>query len=289
MNEGRIPDSVIDETVKDILRVKFINGLFDNPYVENPAKADEIFTDKGHKAISLEASRESMVLLKNDGLLPLDPEKYASILITGPNAKDINHSISRYGPSNIDVVSALDGIKNLVGNAAKIEYAKGCDFYDENWPENEIIDMPISEKQQLMIDEAVEKAKNVDVIIALVGDHEATVGESRSRTALSLPGNQEDLIKALYATGKPVVVVLINGRPLTINWINKYIPAILEAWFPGPYGGQAIADVLFGNYNPGGKLSVTFPKTVGQIPWNFPFKHRSQAAQHAWGSENGSG
>ncbi|MFB6317889.1 glycoside hydrolase family 3 N-terminal domain-containing protein [Saccharicrinis sp. FJH54] len=280
VTEGRISESTINSRVRDVLRVKFMLGLFDNPYVEDPEKADTIVHNEAHVKIAKRASYESVVLLKNDvNLLPLNKDALGSVLITGPNAKAVNHSISRYGPSNIDVISLYDGIENLVGDQVKLEFAQGCDFYDENWPLNELYYIAPSEKQQNYIDEAVEKARKVDLIIVAVGDDEHTVGESKSRTSLNLPGNQEELVKALYETGKPVVVVLINGRPMSINWIDAYIPAIIEAWFPGEYGGEAIADVLFGNYNPGGKLPITFPRTVGQIPFNFPAKRSSQKWQ----------
>jgi beta-glucosidase len=130
-----------------------------------------------------------------------------------------------------------------------------------------------------MIDQAVEMAGSCDLVVIALGDDRTTVGESLSRTSLNLPGYQDDLLKAVYAAGKPVVLVLINGRPMTINWADKHVPAILEAWFPGEFGGDAIADVLCGDYNPGGKLPITFPKTVGQVPFNFPFKPASQAGQ----------
>lgn len=279
VKEGRIPMEVIDSRVRDVLRVKFLLGLFDSPYISNPEYADVVYTDAKSDSIALKASRESLVLLKNDGLLPLDKKKINSILIAGPNAKTIDHSISRYGPSNIDVISVFEGIKNYVGNDVDIKYAQGCDLIDENWPENELYPMPIADKQQSLIDEAVEKAKDVDVIIVAVGDDEHTVGESHSRTSLDLPGNQLDLVRALEKTGKPIVVVLINGRPITINWMDKYVPAILEAWFPGEFGGQAVAEALFGSYNPGGKLPVTFPKSIGQLLFNFPYKKSSHAGQ----------
>jgi beta-glucosidase len=150
---------------------------------------------------------------------------------------------------------------------------------DADWPESEIIYNSLTEKEQSDINQAVEEAKKNDVIIAVLGEGDQQTGESKSRTSLDLPGRQEQLLRALYATGKPVVLVLINGQPLTINWANKYIPSILEAWFPGTLGGQAIAETLFGDYNPGGKLSITFPKSIGQIEFNFPFKPGSQANQ----------
>lgn len=280
VQEKRIPLEVIDQRTTDVLRVKFLLGLFDNPYVEKPTLADELVHNESSEKISLEASRKSIVLLKNEeNFLPLNPDAMGSVLITGPNAKAINHSISRYGPSKIEVVSVFDGIQQFAGDRLDIQYAKGCDFYDDNWPDNELFEMPPSVEQQALIDEAVEKAKEVDMIFVVVGDDENTVGESKSRTSLNLPGNQLDLVKALHKTGKPIVAILINGRPVTINWMHAHVPAIIEAWCPGEYGGTAIAEVLFGKYNPGGKLPVTFPKTVGQIPFNFPHKRSSQKPQ----------
>lgn len=280
VQENRIPMKVINERTKDVLRVKFLLGLFDAPYVDKPKKANKLVHNEASEKISLEASRKSIVLLKNaDNILPLNADELGSILVTGPNAKSVNHSISRYGPSKIDVVSVFEGLEKTAGEKLNIQYAKGCDFYDDNWPQNELFEIPPSDVQQALIDEAVEKAKSVDMIIVVVGDDENTVGESKSRTSLNLPGNQLDLVKALYKTGKPIVAVLINGRPMTINWLDAHVPSIIEAWCPGEYGGIAIAEVLFGKYNPGGKLPVTFPKTVGQIPFNFPHKRSSQKPQ----------
>lgn len=290
VKEERISEKIIDNRIRDILRVKFLLGLFDEPYVVNPSQADNIVHNKESEKIALQASKESIVLLKNKNeLLPIDREKINSILITGPNAKAINHSISRYGPSEIDIVSLYDGIHSLVSKNIDITYALGCDFFDENWPRNELYTILPSEKQQKYIDEAVEKAQNVDLIIVALGDNGNTVGESKSRTSLNLPGNQLDLLKALSKTNKPIVAVLINGRPITINWMDAYIPSIIEAWFPGEYGGIAIAEVIFGLYNPGGKLPITFPRTVGQIPFNFPYKRNSQTGQGKNGDPNGVG
>ncbi len=289
VKEGKLSMETIDDRVRDILRVKFWQGLFDNPYGEAFEKADKIVSNDDFQKIAYRSSLESIVLLKNsDNMLPLDFSKYKSILVTGPNAKAINHSVSRYGPSNIEVVSVYEGIKQKFPKGVDIKYAKGCDFFDENWPDSEIIPTAPSASDQKEIDKAVEKAKTVGLAIVVVGDDEETVGESRSRTSLDLPGNQQQLIEAIYKTGTPVVVVLINGRPLTINWINKYVPAVVEGWFQGKFGGAAIADVLVGNYNPGGKLPISFPKTIGQIPMNFPSKPGAQANQPAKGP-NGSG
>lgn len=288
VREGNLDLNVVDNCVRDILRVKFWLGLFDQPYHKNFAVADDTVGNSDSQKISYQASLESIVLLKNDGILPLDFSKYKSILITGPNANAVNHSISRYGPSNIDVVSILEGIKQKFPKEVELKYTKGCDFFDENWPDSEIIATFPTDEEQKAIDEAVAMARTTDLAIVVVGDDEETVGESRSRTSLDLPGNQQRLVEAIYNTGTPVVVVLINGRPLTVNWINKYIPGVVEGWFQGKFGGSAIADVLVGNYNPGGKLPISFPKSVGQIPMNFPSKPGAQANQPSNGP-NGSG
>lgn len=275
VKEGKVPMKVLDERVADVLRSKFWMGLFDKPYVENPKLANEIISSKENHAVSLEASRKSIVLLKNQkNILPLS-KNLKSILITGPTADAVKSSISRYGPNQIKVVSVLEGIKEKLGPSVEIKYTKGCDVVDPHFPESEIINYSPGEKEIVEINKARELAKSSDVAIVVLGEDEKIVGESKSRTSLDLPGYQLELVKAVYETGTPTVVVLINGRSLTINWIDKNIPAIVEAWFPGPHGGTAVADVLFGDYNPGGKLPITFPKSVGQIPLNFPFKPAS--------------
>lgn len=287
VKEGKVSMKTLDSRVADVLRVKMKLGLFDDPYVKDPKAADKIVHNAEADSMSLRMNRESMVLLKNqDNLLPLNKSKLKNILVTGPLAAEKSYATSRYGPSHNPVTTVLDGIKNYVGNAANVTYAKGCDVVDAGWPESEIIETPLTDKEQADINEAVEKAKKADVVIAVVGEDVDQVGESHSRTSLNLPGRQLKLIQALQATGKPVVMVMINGQPLTVNWENKYVPAILEAWFPGPQSGRVIAETLFGENNPGGKLSITFPKTVGQIEFNFPFKPGSQAPQggeNSWG------
>ena len=277
--EGRIPMSVIDERVGDVLRVKMRLGLFDQPYVADPDASDSLIRNEKSVETSLRATRESLVLLKNDGLLPVDPASVKTVLVTGPNADAVNPLISRYGPSQIDVVTILEGIKNLLGDKVDVRFAPGCDYFGKGWPESELYDKTPTKKQRNMISKAVEQAEQADLIIAVLGDNENTVGEGKSRTSLDLPGDQEELIKRLHKTGNPVVGVLINGRPMTVNWMHKYVPAIIEAWFPGEFAGTAVAEVIFGLYNPGGRLSITFPKTVGQLPFNFPHKSSSQLDQ----------
>jgi beta-glucosidase len=277
--EGRIPMSVIDDRVRDILRVKFWIGLFDNPYVRDPDAADSLISNEEFDRLSLRASRESLVLLKNTGLLPVDRTKIKTVLVTGPNANEENAMISRYGPSEIHVITVLEGVRNLLGDSVEVKYAQGCDHYDSNWPENELYYKKPAKEQRLKIQKAVDMARDADLIIAVVGDNVDTVGESKSRTSLDLPGNQNDLVQQLYGTKKPMVVVLINGRAMTINWIDKFVPAVIEAWFPSEFAGQAVAEAIFGDINPGGKLPVTFPRSVGQLPYNFPHKTSSQLDQ----------
>lgn len=180
------------------------------------------------------------------------------------------------------------GLRDYVGDAININYAKGCEVVDKYWPDSEIVPVPLDEQEKKMLQEAVYAAQKSDVIIAVLGEDEYRVGESRSRTSLNLPGRQEELLEALHNTGKPIILILINGRALTINYADRYIPSILETWFPSCRGGLTIAKTIFGEYNPGGKLPVTFPKSAGQIELNFPFKKGSHGTQYQSGP-NGSG
>lgn len=273
---GRLPIATVDDRVRDVLRVKFWEGLFDQPYVPDPKEADRIVRNPQHLEVALRAARESIVLLKNDrATLPLRKD-LKSILVTGPNATETANSISRYGPSNLSVVSVLDGIRAKVGPGVQVIYTKGSEFVDAAFPDSEIVPVPPNAQERAELDKARDLARQVDAAVVVLGENEELVGESRSRTGLDLTGFQLQLAQAVHEAGKPMVVVLLNGRPLTINWIDRNVPAIVEAWFQGEFCGAAIADVLFGDYNPGGKLPITFPKTVGQIPYNFPFKRGSQ-------------
>lgn len=277
IKEGGISEETINSRVRDILRVKFLIGLFDSPYQMQLAEADKVVENPEHEAVALQASRESIVLLKNDNkTLPLDIDKVKTISVCGPNADEEGYALTHYGPLAVDVTTVLEGIKEKVAGKAEVLYTKGCDLVDANWPESEIIDYPLTADEKKEIDIAVENALKSDVAVVVLGGGQRTCGENKSRTSLELPGRQLQLLQAVQATGKPVILVLINGRPLSVNWADKFVPAILEAWYPGSKGGIAIADVLFGDYNPGGKLTVTFPKTVGQIPFNFPAKPASQ-------------
>lgn len=277
IHEGGLSMETINDRVRDILRVKFLIGLFDSPYQMDLKAADNEVNSLKNQDVALQASRESIVLLKNEKkLLPLFKDEIKTISICGPNANDAAYALTHYGPLAVDVVSVLDGLKAKVGAHTDILYTKGCDIIDTNWPESEILPTPLTSEEQQEIDKAVSNALKSDVAIVVLGGNSRTCGENKSRSSLELPGRQLDLLKAVQATGKPVVLIMINGRPNSINWADKYVPAILEAWYPGSQGGIAIADVLFGDYNPGGKLTVTFPKSVGQIPFNFPHKPASQ-------------
>jgi beta-glucosidase len=280
VQEGKVSMKTLDSRVADVLRVKFELGLFDQPYVKDTKKADQVLAPANTKDFVLEMARQSLVLLKNNkNFLPLDISKLDNILVTGPMAAETDYVISRYGPSNIKVTSILDGIKDYAGKKASISYAKGCDVVDESWPESEIIDTPLTAKESAAIKSAVKLARRADVIIAVMGEDEHTVGESLSRSSLDLPGRQEQLLMALKATGKPILLVLVNGQPLSINWADKYADGILETWFSNSMVGTAVAETIFGDYNPGGRLPISFPKTVGQIEFNFPYKRGSQADQ----------
>lgn len=277
VKEGGLSEEVINDRVRDILRVKFLIGLFDAPYQTDLAGADREVEKEENEAIALQASHESVVLLKNaDELLPLDINSTKKIAVCGPNANEEGYALTHYGPLAVEVTTVLEGIQEKTKSKAEVLYTKGCDLVDAHWPESEIIDYPLTDDEQAEIDKAVENARQADVAVVVLGGGQRTCGENKSRTSLDLPGRQLQLLQAIQATGKPVVLILINGRPLSINWADKFVPAILEAWYPGSKGGTALAAILFGDYNPGGKLTVTFPKTVGQIPFNFPCKPSSQ-------------
>ena len=286
---GEISMDTIDQRVREVLAVKFRLGLFDDPYTGDGPEADAKAGAEKQEDFVMEMARKSLVLLKNDGLLPLDKSKLGKILVTGPLADTYGYMISRYGPNGLDCVTMLQGIRDYVGDAVKVDFRKGCEVTDKNWPVSEIIPQPLSAEERSLMDEAVTAAAEADVIIAVVGEDGHCVGESLSRTSLDLPGRQRQLLQELHATGKPVVMVLVAGQPLTINWENAFLPAILNAWFPNNLGGRAVAEALFGDVNPGGHLTVTFPKSIGQSPYCFPFKKGSHGAQPGSRNPNGGG
>lgn len=271
VDDGKISQETLDKRVAEILRIKFWLGLFDNPYRGNGKQAEQIVHSKEHQAVSLEAARQSLVLLKNEThLLPLS-KSIRSIAVIGPNADEQTQLICRYGPANAPIKTVYQGIKELLPHAEVI-YKKGCDIIDPHFPESEILDFPKTAEEVRLMQEVIRAAKQAEVVVMVLGGNELTVREDRSRTSLNLPGRQEELLKAVCATGKPVILVMLDGRASSINYAAAHVPTILHAWFPGEFCGQAVAEALFGDYNPGGRLAVTFPKSVGQIPFAFPFK-----------------
>ena len=277
VRQGKVSIHTIDSRVRDILRVKFIMGLFDNPYTGDKKEVENIVANPAHKKVSLDAARQSIVLLKNkDNILPLSKD-LKQIALIGPNADERKNFICRYGPANPPIITVKEGLEALLPTT-KIIYEKGCDLVDNNFPESEIIKEPLNNEEQIMIDKAVKAALASDVAIVVLGGSEKTVREYYSRSSLDLIGRQLDLLQAIHETGKPTILVLIDGRAVSINWADKYIPGIVQASFPGEFTGTAISEVLFGDYNPGGKLTVTYPKFVGQIPFAFPFKPGSDTS-----------
>ena len=243
----------IDKSVSNVLRMKYRLGLFENPYTDIEYYKKNNLTKNYKDSIALQLAKESMVLLKNqNNLLPLK-QNIKSIALIGPLADNSSDPLGSWAgagkPDN--VVTVLQGIKNILGDDAKINFVKGCNFNDDD---------------SSGFNDAIQAAENSDVIIFVAGEERGMSGEAASRTNLNIPGVQEELIKRIYESGKPVVVVLMNGRPLTINWVSENIPAIIEAWYLGDQAGNAIAQVLFGEYNPSGKLPITFPGSTGQIP-----------------------
>lgn len=276
VEERRIPMSVIDDRVRDILRVKFLAGLFDRPYQTDYEAADREVDGEENNKYALQASRECLVLLQNNGILPLDKDKLRKVAVIGPNADETGYAHTHYGPLATASTSVLAGLKKALDGKAVVKYEKGCELVDADWPDSEIVPTDPTAEELRLMDKAVRLARQSDVAVLVLGGGQRTCGENKSRTSLELPGRQNLLLKKVCETGKPVVVVLINGRPLSVNYAARHADAILEAWYPGSHGGTAIAEALLGDYNPGGKLTVTFPKTVGEIPFNFPYKPGSQ-------------
>ncbi|MGB9857797.1 MAG: glycoside hydrolase family 3 N-terminal domain-containing protein [Dictyoglomaceae bacterium] len=274
VKEGIISEEVISIAVSRVLRVKFMLGLFDEkPYVD-PKKVFTVVNSPEHRKLAFEVAKRSIVLLKNDGVLPLRKD-LNTIAVIGPNADnklglhgDYSYSVHIPVVSEIfrgeavkyevavETVSILEGIRNKVSPNTKVLYAKGCELMGES-------------KEGFK--EAIEIAKDADVIIAVLGENSGLFkrgisGEGNDRKDLNLPGVQEELLRELHKLGKPLILVLVNGRPLSIKWAKDNIPAIIEAWYPGEEGGNAVAEVIFGDYNPSAKLPISFPKEVGQIP-----------------------
>ncbi len=279
VREGKVSMAVIDRMVADTLRVKMRYGLFDNPYFADPQTADREVGKKEHWDVADRVQEESLVLLRNTGVLPLKRDGIKKILVTGPLADETDYMTNRYGPRDNDDVSILRGLREYLSGTAVVEYRKGCDTVDKTWPDSEIVPTEPDCEELAMIDDAVQAATEAEVVVAVLGTSENITGECRSRTSLNLPGRQEMLLKRLHATGKPIVLVLVNGQPVAVNWADRNVAAILETWFGGSRVGVAVARTLFGDVNPSGRLNVTFPKTVGQIELNFPFRKGSHNGQ----------
>jgi beta-glucosidase len=259
-----ISEEVINESVRRMLRAKLLLGLREREKIEiSLQEAKKALDSPEDRELSREIARKSIVLLKNDGVLPLKKDS-GTIAVIGPNANSTRNLHGDYSytahvaseEDAVETISVLEGIKNKVSANTKVLYAQGCDLLDTSCDG---------------FQEALELAEQSEVIIAVMGENSGLFknsisGEGSDRVDLDLPGVQRELLQALKETGKPIVLVLVNGRPLSITWEKDNVSAILETWYPGEEGGNAIADVLFGDYNPGGKLPISFPRSVGQIP-----------------------
>lgn len=276
--DGRISEARIDRAVADVLAAKFRAGLFDHPYADVNA-ADATLGSPAHQQVALQTARESMVLLKDqNGALPLNLDKLHTIAVIGPDAQYVH--LGGYSRQPLHEVSVLQGIRALVGNRARVVFSEGCKITTDinattpSWLAwyNNGIHLPDPAEQKQEIAAAVATAKKADVAILVIGENESIDREAWSlqhlgdRDSLDLFGDQQALADAVLATGTPTVVVLINGRPISMPALAAKAPAILEAWYPGQEGGTAVAETLFGKFNPGGKLPITFPRTVGDLP-----------------------
>ena len=269
VEQGEVPMALVDRALRRVLKLKFILGLFENPYVDVD-RAATVVHSLANQDLALRAGREGIVLLKNDkGLLPLKKD-VKSVAVIGPDADNLMNQLGDYSPKAIPqhVVSILEGIKTKVGPQAKVTAVKGCKVLGDD---------------KSGFAEAIRAAKSADVAIVVVGENQGqndveedkdppTDGEGHDIANLDLTGVQEDLVRAVYETGTPTVVVLVNGRPLSTRWTAEHVSAIVEAWRPGELGGTAVADVLFGDYNPSGRLAITIPRHSGQLPAYYNYK-----------------
>jgi beta-glucosidase len=267
---GRVKEAALDRCVARVLRAKFLAGLFEDPYAD-PDRAERVSNAPEHQALALEAARRSIVLLKNDGVLPLDRRRLRTLAVVGPNAKGVR--LGAYSSDPGRGVDILQGITEKAGPRVRVVYAEGVRIteHEPSWTSDTVVfGDPVKNRQRIA--EAVSVARGADVVVAVVGTNESTSREAWSDTHLGdvadlrLPSQQEDLIEALRATGKPVVVVLINGRPLAITRVAEMAAAIIEGFYLGQEGGTALAEVVFGDSNPGGKLPISIPREVGQLP-----------------------
>ena len=272
VESGKVSEAHIDDAVRRILKIKEALGLFDDPYKycdENKEKALMYHPD--HMAAALDVAKKSIVLLKNDeNILPL-AQSGKKIALIGPLANDKNSPLGnwRLASDNNTAASVLEGMENYKGN--ELSHAKGVKFVEEEtFFHAEVV---VNEDDDTGIDEAVRVAKNSDIVVMVLGEYGFQSGEGRSRAKLDLPGLQQELLEAIHAVNKNIVLVVMNGRPLNLSWADEHLPAIVEAWHLGSESGTAIADVLYGTYNPSGKLPVTFPRNVGQVPIYYNYKN----------------
>jgi beta-glucosidase len=271
-----VTEATIDSAVKDILMAKYKLGLFKNPYIDVPNAASKLVTPEQREASRETATRTAVLLRNEGGLLPLSRE-YKSIALIGSLAEsksDIMGSWSLAGHP-ADSVTVVEGLRKRFGAAVQINYTKGVEIERE---QPSIFDSQFSSPKPTLTTDAERNAefhhaidiiRQSDVAVLVLGELQSMSGERASRSDLTLPGKQEELLEAAVATGKPIVLVLLNARPLNITWASEHVPAILEAWYPGTEGGNAIADLLSGDANPGGKLPFAWPRSVGQIPINY--------------------
>jgi beta-glucosidase len=250
-----VPMKVVDDAVRRILRKKFEMGLFDDPYkFSNAEREKKEMNNPQHALIARDMAKKSIVLLKNENhLLPLS-KNIKTVAFIGPMVKRVRENLGFWSiefPDSNYIVSQWKGLQNKAGSNTKLLYAQGCDIDDTS---------------RTGFAEAINTAMQADVVILSVGERRDMSGEAKSRSNIHLPGVQEELIKTIYATGKPVVVLINAGRPLIFNWTSEHVPAIVYTWWLGSEAGNAIADVLFGDYNPSAKLPISFPRTEGQIP-----------------------
>lgn len=261
VEQGVVSEETINESVRRILRYKFKLGLFEDPYkYSNKEREEELVMNEEHLELARETARESMVLLKNENdLLPLSKD-IGTLAVVGPLADNQRHLIGSWSAAGdyTDAVPLLDGIKSVASSDTRILHARGAD---------------INTDDRSGFSEAVDVARKSDAVVMALGEAYNMSGEAASRSEIDLPGVQQDLIREVLETGKPVILVLMNGRPLDLTWEDENVPAILETWFAGTQAGPAIADVLFGDYNPSGKLPVTFPRSVGQVPIHYDMKN----------------
>ena len=264
IEEGRISEEQVDTAVERILRKKFKLGLFEDPYrYSDPQREEETILREDFKELALDVSKRSIVLMKNeDELLPLDRDDIDNIALIGPhadNAYDMLGSWSAAGEAE-DNITILEGLRNNVHDGTQITVAEGAsmEFHDED---------------RSGFDEAIQNARQADVAVVAVGEGRHMSGEAASRTSIDLPGVQNELLREIHATGTPVVMVLKSGRPMAINWAEENVPAILNSWFLGTMGGEAIAQVMFGDYNPAGKLPATYPRNAGMSPYYYNHKN----------------